>query len=277
MLHARRLGPAPVVAVVAAVVLLSFVAIQPAGATLIIVPNASDSPPVVSAPVSIPNHTFQSPDVADGQAVFTSDNPNAIANWTFVGSNNGLISGGVWDPAAADYTIAGGNNTALPPSADGGQAAFIYLDQDANPTPQLMSGDLTTAAAVATVQSDFSYNLTVALGRAKGVITGEVEVQLLISKFPIASLVVTPAQIPQDDFADFTVNLTTFEDYPFAGEELHARITHRYGGLGAASVDIDNVRLDMTRVPEPTGAAALAVLALGATVTRRRNRNRPVE
>jgi hypothetical protein len=267
MPHHRRIGLVPVVAIAIAIALS--VASQRAAATLIIVPNASA--PVVTAPVPIPNHTFQNPDVLDGQATFTTVDPNAVPNWTFASSNNGLISSGVWDPATGDYTIAGGNNTALPPSADGGQAAFIYLDQDTNVTPQPLVGDLTTAAPVALVESDFSYDLTVALGRAKGIATGEVEIQLLISKFPIASLIVSPAQIPQDDFADFTVNLTTFPDYPFAGAELHARITHRYAGLGDVSVDVDNVRLDMTQVPEPS-SATLAVLALGATVTRRRHR-----
>lgn len=266
MPHRRRTGLVPVVAIAATIVLS--VAIPPAAATLIIVPNAS----APAAPVPIPNHTFQNPDVLDGQATFTTVDPNAVPNWTFASSNNGLISSGVWDPATADYTIAGGNNIALPLSADGGQAAFIYLDQDTNTVPQPLVGDLTTAAPVALVESDFSYDLTVALGRAKGVATGEVEIQLLISKFPIASVIVSPAQIPADDFADFTVNLTTFPDYPFAGAELHARITHRYAGLGDVSVDIDNVRLDMTQVPEPSAAATLAVLAAGATVTRRSKR-----
>ena len=267
MSHPRRAGLARVIAI-ATVIVLS-VTIRPAGATLIIIPNASA--PVVSAPVPIANHTFQNPDLLDGQATFTTVDPNAVPNWTFASSNNGLISSGVWDPATGDYTIAAGNNTPLPPSADGGQAAFIYLDQDENPTAQPMVGDLTTAAAVALVEDDFSYDLTVSLGRAKGIATGEVEIQLLISKFPIASIVVSPAEIPADDFADFTVNLTTFPEYPFTGEELHARITHRYAGPGAVSVDVDNVRLDMTKVPEPSGAA-LTALALGATVTRRRKR-----
>jgi len=262
----HRFGFAPVVAIVGAGLL--FVDVRPARATLIIVPNASE--PVVSAPVPIANHTFQNPDVLDGQATFTTNDPNAVPDWTFATSNNGIISSGVWDPAASDYTIAGGNNTPLPVPADGGQAAFIYLEQS-GAVAQPLVGDLTTAGPVALVQEDFSYDLTVSLGRAKGVATGEVEIQLLISKFPIASIVVTPAQITADSFKDFTVNLTTFEGYPFAGEELHARITHRYAGAGDVSVDIDNVRLDMTKVPEPSGGA-LALMALGAMIAPRRTR-----
>jgi hypothetical protein len=246
---------APVIAIVAAVVLLA--SVRPAGATLIIIPNAS----------------FQNPDLADTVFTDTGSTADAVPNWTFAATSatGGIVSAGVWDPGVTDYTQAGGDNATLPGDAEGGQAAYIYLEPEITPVP--LSGDLTTAAPIATVESDFSYDLTVALGRGVGIPTGDVTLALLISKFPIASVVIPASEIPENNFKDFIVNLTTFEDYPFAGAELHARITHSYAGAAAASVDIDNVRFEAVLVPEPAGAS-LALLALGAVVSRVRRARR---
>jgi len=253
MSHRYRLAP-----VVAIAAIMLFAGSRPAHATLIVVPNA----------------TFQNPDVADAAFTDTNKDPvNAVPNWTFTHSGNGTLTAGVWDPASVDYTIAGGNNTQLPGTAQGGQAAYIFLEQTNPATPLLLSGDLTTSAPVAIIESETSYTLTVALGRAKNVPVGDVTVALTISGFPIAEVLVPAASITQDTFNDFSVNLTTFAKYPFAGEELDARVTHTYGGAIDASLDIDNVRFDVTRVPEP-GTASAALLALGAVLPMSRRRRR---
>ena len=248
---------ASVVAFVAATTLALCAAVQPAQAVLIVVPNAS----------------FQNPDVADNTFTDTLSSATAVPNWSFVSSNNGLISAGVWDPINTDYAGFTGNNVAPAGNSIGGQVGYIYLDQDTNITPLPLEGDLSTAAAVATIASNTSYTLTVALGRAIGVHTGKVTLDLTIQDFPIAQLVIAPDAIAQNTFTNYVVNLTTFADYPFAGEELKARVTHSYSGTGSVSVDIDNVRLQADPVPEPA-TASLTLLTLGAILPLRRRRRR---
>jgi hypothetical protein len=256
MSHRARL--APVVATAAAMLMFA-VTPRPASATLIIIPNAS----------------FQNPEQADNTFSDTGSTADAVPDWTFAGTGTGIVSAGVWDPTTVDYTLSGGNNVdvdGLGPSI-GGQVGYIYLEQTA--TPQPLSGSLTTAAPIATIEDDTSYNLTVALGHAKGVVTGSVEIEFVVfGSVPIDSIIVPAASIPQDSFADFTVNLTTSEGYPFSGTELQARIVHNYGGAGSASLDIDNVRFDVTKIPEPAGAS-VAFMTLGALISAtRRGRRR---
>ena len=260
----RRNRTAPVVAIAALVAITLAVAVaQPAHAVLIIVPNAS----------------FENPNVADNTFTFS---PATIPNWTFTHSTttNGIIDSGVWDPVNADYPGSTGNNAALPGAAQGGQNAYIYLDQDTNTVPETLIGELTTAAPLTTIQSNTLYTLTVALGRANdpavptGVNTGDVEISLVSSGFPLASLEISPNQMPKGTFTNFVLQFETFEDYPFAGEELSARITHMYSGPGAVSLDIDNVRFQADPIPEP-GSASLALLVMGAVLpTIRRTRRR---
>ena len=265
---------APVVAIVAAVVIaLCAITAPPAHATLIIVPNAV-------TPITVPNGSFELPNLADNAFTFGPggfSDGTATPDWSFSGyqSVNGIVDAGIWDPGSTDYTIAGGNNTPLPPTAAGGQAAYIYLDQDTNPVPQLLSGEL-TSPVLTTIQSDTNYKLTVALGRAKNVNAGDVVLELETQDFPLASIEIPGSAIPQDGFADFAVELPTFIDYPFEGLELSARITHSYSGLGAVSLDIDNVRFESSPLPEP-GSAMVALLAIGAVVPMsRRRRRRPL-
>jgi HpiC1 cyclase/PEP-CTERM motif len=254
----RRLTPAPVVAIAAAVMTVIFASAKPACATLIVVPNAS----------------FQNPDVADNAFTDTNSNANAIPNWTFAVTERpaiAIVSGGVWDPGVTDYTVAGGNNTALPGDAQGGQAAYIYLDQNGGIPTGTLSGEI-NSAALTTVASDTKYTLTVALGRGIGILVGDVEISLVAAGFPLGSIEISPAQIPQNTFTKFILELTTFEEYPFEGLELSARISHTYAGPGSASLDIDNIRFQSDPVPEP-GSAAMTLLAIGAvvpTVRRRR-------
>jgi len=266
----RRTTSAPVVAIAALVVAVAVVAAlaQPAQAVIIIIPNAS----------------FESPNLADNAFTDTLSNPtNAVPAWTFTPgtTTNGIISAGVWDPGVPNpptndgYTVAGGNNTPLPGDAAGGQNGYIYLDQDTNLVPELLTGDL-DSFPIATIQSNTLYTLTLALGRAKGVHTGDVTVALVAQNFPLASITLKPDEMPDDTFTRFVLEFPTFEDYPFAGLELSARITHAYSGLGAVSLDFDNVRFQSDPIPEP-GSASIALLALGAVVPtiRRRRPGRP--
>jgi hypothetical protein len=264
----RRNTSAPVAAIAALIAAVVVVAAPArfAQAVIIIIPNAS----------------FESPNLADGAFTDTLSNPtNAIPAWTFTPgpTTNGIISAGVWDPGVPNppttdgYTVAGGNNTPLPGDAAGGQNAYIYLDQDTNTVPEPLTGDL-DSFPIATIESNTLYTLTVALGRAKGVHTGDVTISLVAENFPLASITVAPDQMPDDTFTRFVLEFPTFEDYPFAGLELSARITHTYSGPGAVSLDIDNVRFKADPVPEP-GSASLALLAMGAlapTFRRRRRR-----
>jgi MYXO-CTERM domain-containing protein len=269
----------PAFACLAAAVLISALSIRPAAATLIIVPNASfEAPDVVDEEFTI---TFAPPVIANGRSAWSgssSSSPGfpvtatseAIPGWDFAQTFNGTITAGVWDPGEIDFTGAGGNNATLPATAQGGQSGYIYLEQLDDLLPEIMTGELTTEAPLATITSDTIYTLTVAIGSAKTFLPGDVTISLYSDATALATTVIPAASIPNDSFADFTATFTSLTNEPLAGNPIVARITHTHTTAGARSVEFDNVRLDASPVPEPAGIAAAALLALGALARRSR-------
>ena len=240
----------------AAVALVSLVAAsRPAAATLIIVPNAS----------------FEDPNVADGD--FTSSSGfDAVPNWTFAQTFNGTITAGVWDPINAEYSGTTGDNAPLPGTASGGQAAYIYLQQTDDLMLEALTGELSTETALVTVQPNTVYTLTVAVGHAQTFLPGDVTIGLYRddNQTALAETVIPSAAIPANTFADFSAVFTSLPvNDPANGTGVIIRIGHTHLDAGERSVDFDNIRLDVTPVPEPASVATLALALIGALTTRR--------
>ena len=223
--------------------------------------------------IVIPNASFETPDLADNAFTDTGSDPNAAPGWKLAFLPNGIVTAGVWDPTHLEYSNSTGNNATLPGAASGGQTGYIYLEQLDDALPEFLVSEFTTAAPVATIQPNTIYTLTVALGHSKAFDTGDVSILLMSEDVQLASTFIPAGSLPADMFTDVVATFTTAPGDARAGRPLSVQIAHSTGATGGREVDIDNVRLDATSVPEPTGAAA-ALLALGAAATRRRRPRR---
>ena len=219
--------------------------------------------------ITVPNSSFENPDVADG--IFTDTTITPVPNWTFLGGDNGTITGGVWDPQNGDYTGTTGNNTPLPNqlAAAGGQTGYIYLEQTDDQNPQPLGAQFTTAAAIATIADKTRYTLTIALGRSKPLNHGDVTVELLVDDNSIASEFIEAGSLVMDTFENVTTSFDTGENDPLTGLDLKVRVRHSWGDAGFREIDFDNVRVETTVIPEP--ASFFALFAFGGLLKRRRS------
>lgn len=226
---------------------------------------AASAPAVL---ITVPNSSFENPDVADG--IYTDAAITPVPSWTFFGGDNGTIIAGVWDTQDADYTGTTGNNAPLPNqlAAAGGQTGFIYLEQTDDQSPQALGAQFTTDAAIATIADQTRYTLTVALGRSLTLDHGDVTVELLVNDNSIASQFIAAGALVMDTFANVSTSFDTGESDPLTGGELKVRIRHTWGEAGFREIDFDNVRVETEVIPEPSGCFAL--LGLGALLSKRR-------
>jgi hypothetical protein len=231
--------------------------------------------PVRATLIVIPNQSFEAPTIADNTYTDSYIDTVPVSEWAFVGSDNGNIFTGVWNPNNIDYTNTTGVAANLPGAASGPQTGFIYLRQtdDLNPLP--LSGSLTTIDPLAVVADYTRYDLTVALGNSITLGPGEVTIQLLVDDDEIASTTATGDAIPEGTFTNFTTTFETGGNDPLTGGALKVRITQTHMAPGEVEIDFDNVRLSTTTtaVPEPA-MASLTMLGVGATTLRRRRRRK---
>jgi len=210
-----------------------------------------------AAPITVPNFSFENPNVADS---FTSA---AVPDWLFASSSVFFGSAEVLDPPAATYTGTGGNDTALHGSGNGGQLA------DINTFSGGFAGSytLTTATDLATVMDNTMYTLTVALGdRKTGTPFPVTAIDLLVNGSLVASTSANAATIPDDTFTDFSTSFSTGTADPLTGGSLRIRLRAESQTFQVFVSDFDNVRLNQTTlptaapVPEPH---TLVLLGLG--------------
>ncbi|MEO6435577.1 MAG: PEP-CTERM sorting domain-containing protein [Tepidisphaeraceae bacterium] len=221
--------------------------------------------------IVIPNYTFQTPDVPNDGVTDNRVDLDAVPDWTFTSSENGIIAAGVWDPVNADYGGSNGDNAALPGTAQGGQAAYVYLEQFNDLDPQPLGGILTSNTALVTIEPLTRYDLTVAIGNAKSFNPGEVTIQeILVDGEVVASEFTDESTLPNNTFTDVTTSFTTTIDDPLIGGQLRIRLIHTHAGTGIREVEFDNIRLMTTTVPEPTSAALTLLCAAAMTARRRR-------
>jgi len=177
------------------------------------------------------------------------------------------------NPTSEEFPGAAGNG-ALPSPADGSQAAFNTSTSD---TDIAVLDDPQVQPAI-TLQADKIYTLTVAFGQALndpvglGYFAGfGLEVTTLNGA--LINLTPSPADYPAPGtFKDFVLQFNS-DDYigsskngPWAGDVL------RVGFILGAGTYADNVRLDISDVPEPSMLVLLAsgLIGLSAYGWRRR-------
>ena len=181
--------------------------------------------------VNIINHSFESQVLADG--TWTSGS-GQMFGWS-------QSTGGVINPTTANFSnsVPDGNNSAW-----------------------LNSGSATQTLS-ALLTANMAYTLKVDVGDRKDSIFPGYRVSLWAGNNLLAS---ESALVPNDGFLTSTVNYTVLTGNPYLGQALKIEL-HSNG----IQVNFDNVRLDVSPVPEPeTYVLMLAGLGLVGVAARRR-------
>jgi hypothetical protein len=216
--------------------------------------SAAAFPPSPSIPVT--NFSFENPTVAadPGYTAYSQ-----IQAWTFFS-------------AESEFTglqlISTQYSSPTPANSDGSQDAVFNLSTgDSATLTYTTSGDLSgNGASLGTIQSNTFYTLTVALGNRDGGdpidygTPGNITLELLAGSF-VDEVLVTPSEMPNDAFKDFSVVLTPAEvqSMSLAGENLGIEIVATNPYDYVAQDNFDNVTLTS---PEPSSWALMGVGAL---------------
>jgi len=201
----------------------------------------------LAAPITVPNHSFEYPDLPDYVITTQCD------SWSRSDPN----SSGVYNCASGTYPGTDGPDPAgtLPSPADGLQFGFSNCF---NP------GDSVTFTSpnLATVVPENDYILTVAVGNRGGIVPGQYRISLLVDGVEATFNTLAGSTIPIDTFTDLQAVLPALPvSSPFVGGNLQVQLTHSHSGSGTKSGDFDNVRLGV--VPEPSTFILLTTAALG--------------
>jgi hypothetical protein len=205
--------------------------------------------------ITVTNFSFENPSVADvpgGYALYSS-----IQAWTFGGSSD--FSG--VQLMSTQYS------SAQPANSDGYQDAVFNLSGGETGTiTYTTSGDSSdNGVSLGTIQSNTDYSLTVALGNRDGTGAygdpGDVSLNIQAGTgtdtstyTTVATMPVTPGEMPDGAFTDFTVTLyaSYILSHPsLLGENLGIQITATGVDSYTDQNNFDNVQLTETSVPEP--------------------------
>jgi len=213
---------------------------------------------VQAAPIFVPNSSFESPILADGEVVFL------IPGWTYSGS--GAHQAGVYNHIDASFLGATGGN--LPAPALGAQSAFLHTGGAAGVGMRTMP--------LTTILPNTTYTLTAALGvrldfpSGSGPGQGFAQLNFYADGQPFNAIVdlnINVSTIARGTFIDFSISFTTGATGGIIGQGLYPLIGYNHDGN--AGVQVDNVRLDATAIPGPSAAAVLLSVSL-LTMNRRR-------
>lgn len=219
----------------------------------------------IAAPITITNHSFESPVAAP--STFVGGMASGPTGWSVynTGATNNLRFFGVWNPTGSDSFV----NFA----PDGSNIGVVFLQ---NTTNLAEAGLL--QALTATLQANTQYTLTVEVGNfapsAQPIpfnFSGfpGYRVDLLAGGVPIASDFNSLA--PAEGFFETsTVSFTTGAVHANLGQQLAIRLVNLNGP--GIEVNFDDVRLDASAVPAPAAAALVFTGLLGLGTRRRRPR-----
>jgi hypothetical protein len=261
-----------------------------------IVPHAS------AASVSVGNASFETDGTGSTYPGPGSPNPNAPTTGDYYEEYDGAPSGdtsilgadwSVTSPSAGGWNLIEVDPTQTPTTynnrfltagtSDGPTYAFLNIYGPGD-TPEASTITSTAAGLSLTIQPDTTYTLTIAVGNPTSTSSGygfgepapDEFIQFLANGsainayFPTATTAVTG--ITNGTFEDFTATFTTtsVDTGGLFGEALavqmggNATVSSSAVGIGA----FDNVRLDVTAVPEPSTRALLLLGAIAFVTAR---------
>ncbi|MCE5279487.1 MAG: PEP-CTERM sorting domain-containing protein [Planctomycetaceae bacterium] len=201
----------------------------------------------VAAPITINNPGFES----------------GSTGWTVWGSG--------WTAQPTDAEFPGASSGSLPAPA-GGTTTMVGGSTFGGRIWQKVDG--------VTVQADMIYTLTVATGRPANLPFDLTQWDIYLSAGNDANSTrlgtqwITPSSVPAGTFVDTTLVVdTTGLDPSLIGKNLIV-VLHDNDGLNgypSAGYHFDNVRLNISPIPEPATMSLLALGSLAALMKRRRN------
>ena len=210
--------------------------------------------PLHAASIAVANFNFE---IGGGPDNSFTNNPGVIpTGWTAIG---GGLSGsfyGYFNPDNSTYTGTSG----VPGTIGTMDGPNVFYFGSALP------GQGIQQTVGANYEADTNYNLTVAVGtRILALNQNDLEVQLLAGSTVVANEIFTPGV--SSSFTDRSlIHLADAGNVALYGQPLTIRFLERGTNF---EVDIDNVRLTSTPVPEPSSVILLLSLA-GASFLRRR-------
>ncbi len=200
-----------------------------------------------AAPITVANHSFQSPALLDG-ADQVSASPSMASPM-----GDALY---IQNPTSAMFNNADGDGT--PTGADGSQ--YVVMAGASGWGTGYLLLDYTIAAGE-------TYTFTAAIGKRldrkvydAGDIVLAAESQGLAYTNLLAKTSFVAADLTAGEFKDFSVSYTVPSDSPYVGQKLAIWIGGGSSANGLQSMGIDNLRVNVTAVPEP---ATLSLLAAG--------------
>jgi hypothetical protein len=198
-----------------------------------------------AALVTVTNHSFESPALSPGA-------------WSNLVPDGWTDTQGDTNHNFVEY-IAGF-------SAEGAQ----HLGYDPNPDPQEGGFSLVYQDLAVGWDADTVYTLTIGVGNRNGQPTGIARMSLASSltapETYESTMTIDTATIPGQTFQDTVLQFTTGPVAPPG--DVRIVLSNDPGGR----VHFDNVRLDVTPIPEPAALAVAGILGLGIMRARRRSR-----
>ncbi|MBC8142390.1 MAG: PEP-CTERM sorting domain-containing protein [Armatimonadetes bacterium] len=216
--------------------------------------------PVVAAPITVPNASFESSTVGAGSTDFGN-----TPNFAYTGVSPAITRGDTVRPA----TALGGQ--------DGNYIGAIALDNNdgSSTTPNNSTGQL-TSDSLGVFAANTVYTLTVAQARTTGYGGGVINVGFGFSANGVltATSLRDYNDLSDTAFADFSTIVSTVDSPGLVGQDLRvALLANSTYDFGRSSY-FDNIRLDASPavavVPEPATLGLLALGMMAVVVVRRR-------
>ncbi|MGI9432319.1 MAG: hypothetical protein ACR2PQ_08905 [Myxococcota bacterium] len=222
-----------------------------------------------AAPISVPNPSFEDPDLADGtRANALNFDTVTVPGWASSFAGPPVSGGGLEDPSDLQFAGATGNASPLPGTAQGSQATFLQGTLASN------SQSFSTTLPVAILEADTTYTLTVAIGNPLDSEPGDVLLEFIADGSRTAETVIPAGTLPDGTFTDHELVLVLAPGDPLDGAELDLRVRQEQTENALQTVYFDHVRLEDTAVPEPVASALLAIgFAVLAGAARRHPRS----